>query len=42
MKTKERSAWIETLRVLATLLVLLNHVPAVIVYSVQEGIPRYA
>ncbi len=42
MKAKERSAWIETLRVLATLLVLLNHVPAVMVYSMHEGFSRYA
>ena len=39
---KERNAGIETLRVLATLLVLLNHLPAVMVYSVHEGVARYA
>ena len=30
------------MRVLATLLVLLNHVPAVMVYSMHEGFSRYA
>lgn len=42
MKAEERSAWIETLRVLATLLVLLNHVPAVTAYCMHGGFFRYA
>ena len=42
MEQKEKILYLEALRVLATILVLLNHLPAITVYSLHEGIRRYA
>ncbi len=39
---KERKVYIEAIRVIATLFVLLNHVPANMLYQQHEGAARYA
>ncbi|MCR5251137.1 MAG: acyltransferase [Lachnospiraceae bacterium] len=41
MKSREKAVYLEILRILATLFVLLNHVPSNSVYQLHEGLVRY-